>query len=66
MKNAIQPKVYLATVTCTCGNSFQTLSTKPEVHVDICNKCHPLYTGQQRFVDTGGRVEKFKKKYGLS
>ena len=50
-------------VTCSCGNTFTTRSTKPELHVELCNKCHPFYTGKQKLVDTGGRVERFQKKY---
>ncbi len=48
---------------CACGNRFETMSTKPEVHVEICSVCHPFYTGKQRLVDTAGRVDRFKKKY---
>ncbi len=65
MKESIQPKYYQAKVTCNCGNEFVTGSTKKEIHVEICSKCHPFYTGKQKLVDTGGRVDKFKKKYGL-
>ena len=52
-------------VTCACGNTFETRSTVPSLHVEVCSKCHPFYTGQQRLVDTAGRVERFKRKYGL-
>lgn len=52
-------------VTCACGFSFETQSNKEEIKVDICSKCHPFFTGQQKFVDTAGRVDKFKKKYNL-
>jgi len=63
MKKDIHPKWYEnATITCTCGNSFTAGSTVPEIKVEICNKCHPFYTGEQKFVDTEGRVEKFVKK----
>ncbi len=63
MKKAIHPKYYPdAKVTCACGNVFTTGSTKPEIQVEICSKCHPFYTGQMKFVDTAGRVESFKAK----
>jgi large subunit ribosomal protein L31 len=52
-------------VRCACGETFKTGSTKKELKVDICSKCHPFFTGKQKFVDTGGRVEKFKKKFGI-
>ncbi len=67
MKADIHPKYQLITVTCTCGNSFQTRSTLGEdLQVEVCSSCHPFYTGKQKIVDTGGRVDKFRKKYGLS
>ena len=66
MKEAIQPKYYQAKVTCNCGNEFVTGSTKSEIHVEICSKCHPFFTGKQKLVDTGGRVDRFNKKYNLS
>ena len=63
MKSAIHPKYYHdAVVICTCGNTFTTGSTKKEIQVDICSECHPFFTGEMRFVDTMGRVEKFQKK----
>ena len=62
MKTDIHPEYVLATVTCSCGNTFQTRSTKPELHVEICSNCHPFYTGKQKLMDTGGRVERFQKK----
>lgn len=63
MKKNIHPTWYNDTkVTCVCGNTFTTGSTVPAIRVDICNKCHPFYTGQQKFVDTQGQVEKFTKK----
>ena len=66
MKEGIHPEYYQATVTCNCGNTFVTGSTKKDIHVEICSKCHPFYTGdRQRIVDTTGRVDRFKKKYGL-
>jgi len=64
MKAKIHPKFYeKAKVTCLCGNTFTTGSTKPEIRVEICGKCHPFYTGEQRIVDSLGRVERFKKRY---
>lgn len=63
MKTSIQPKYFSeARVTCSCGNTFTTGSTKESINVEVCYKCHPLYTGEQRFLDTRGRVEKFQKK----
>ena len=64
MKQDIHPDYKVATVVCACGNTFQTMSTVEEVHTDICSVCHPFYTGKQRLVDTAGRVDRFKKKYG--
>lgn len=67
MKENIHPKYYHdAVVRCACGNTFTTGSTKKELRVEICSKCHPLFTGQQKIVDTGGRVERFRKKFNLS
>lgn len=64
MKKDIHPKVYNATVVCSCGNSFETKSTAGEkVMVEICSNCHPFFTGQQKFVDTAGRIDRFRKKY---
>lgn len=65
MKDKIHPPYQKATVTCACGNTFETGSTRKELRVEICSKCHPFFTGKQKFVDTGGRVERFKKKYGI-
>lgn len=65
MQKDIQPEYYEATVTCACGNTFKTGSTKKELRVEICSECHPFYTGKQKFVERGGRVEKFKKKYNM-
>jgi large subunit ribosomal protein L31 len=62
MKDKIHPNYVEATVHCACGNSFQTRATKPDLHVDICSNCHPFFTGQQRIVDTAGRVERFTKR----
>lgn len=62
-KKDIHPKYYPnATVTCACGNTFTTGSTKPELRVDVCHKCHPFYTGEERIIDTGGTIERFKRK----
>ncbi|NLC69071.1 MAG: 50S ribosomal protein L31 [Clostridiaceae bacterium] len=65
MKEGIHPKYGEAVVRCACGETFTTGSTKSELRVEICSKCHPFFTGKQKFVDTAGRVEKFKKKYGM-
>ncbi len=66
MKKKIHPKFYdNAKVTCLCGNTFTTGSTKQELRVEVCGKCHPFYTGKQRIVDTLGRVERFKKRYNI-
>ncbi len=65
MKQGIHPEYVEATVRCACGETFTTRSTKPELRVDICSKCHPFFTGKQKFVDAGGRVDKFKKKFNL-
>jgi len=64
MKKDIHPKYAKANVTCACGNRFETRATVSEIKVDICNACHPFYTGKQKFVDTTGRVERFQKKFG--
>ena len=66
MQESIQPKYYQAKVTCNCGNVFVTGSTKPEIHVEVCSKCHPFYTGQQKAVAARGRIDKFNRKYGLN
>lgn len=64
MKDKIHPKNYTATVRCHCGYESQMASTKgEEIHVEICANCHPFYTGKQRFVDTAGRIDRFRKKY---
>jgi large subunit ribosomal protein L31 len=64
MKKNIHPKYYMAKVRCACGNEFEVGSTKKEIKVEICSKCHPFFTGKQKLVDTAGRVEKFYRKYG--
>jgi large subunit ribosomal protein L31 len=63
MKDGIHPKYVETKVTCGCGSSFVTRSTLPELKVDICNACHPFYTGKLKYVDTAGRIEKFQKKF---
>ena len=65
MKKDIHPKYGVATVRCACGETFKTGSTKEELSVEICSKCHPFFTGKQKLVDSGGRVDRFKKRYGL-
>ncbi len=65
MKKDIHPTYYQATVTCACGETFVTGSTKQSIRVEICSRCHPFYTGTRKFVDAEGRVQKFAKKYGL-
>ena len=67
MKEKIHPDYHEVTVTCACGESFKTQSTKPgnEIKIDVCNKCHPFFTGQKKLVDTTGRVDRFKKKFDL-
>jgi large subunit ribosomal protein L31 len=62
MKTDIHPEYVEAHVRCTCGNEFTTRSTQPEIHVEICSNCHPFYTGKQKLVDTGGRVERFQRR----
>lgn len=62
MKAGIHPKYVDATVVCACGNTFQTRSTKPNLHTDLCSVCHPFYTGEQRIVDTAGQVERFMRR----
>jgi large subunit ribosomal protein L31 len=63
MKQGIHPEYRVATVHCSCGNTFQTRSTRSELRVEICSSCHPFYTGKQKLVDTGGRVERFQRRY---
>ena len=62
VKEGIHPKLVPARIICGCGNVIETYSTKPEIYVEVCSKCHPFYTGQQRFVDTEGRVERFQRR----
>ena len=65
MKADIHPEYVAATVRCACGNSFETRATKPDLHVEVCSACHPFFTGEQRIVDTAGRVERFRRRYGI-
>ena len=65
MKKGIHPEYYETIVTCACGEVIHTRSTKKNIRVEICSKCHPFYTGKQKFVDSAGRVDRFKKKYNL-
>ncbi len=65
MKTDIHPKYHRTSITCACGESFESGSTKENIKIDICSRCHPFFTGKQKFVDTGGRVERFKRKYGM-
>jgi large subunit ribosomal protein L31 len=63
MKQDLHPQYGPATVTCSCGNTFQTRSTVSEIRLELCSACHPFYTGRQKLVDTGGRVERFQRRY---
>ena len=65
MKQEIHPRYYASTVTCSCGNTFVTGATKPAMRVEICSRCHPFYTGQQRVVDTEGRIERLKRRFKI-
>lgn len=64
MKQGIHPEYHETTITCACGSVIQTRSTKKDVHVEICSQCHPLFTGTQKLMDTAGRIDRFRKKYG--
>ncbi len=64
MKQGIHPEYLEANVVCSCGNTFTTRSTKDRLHVELCNECHPFFTGKQKLVDSGGRVERFQRRYG--
>lgn len=66
MKDGIHPKYEETTINCVCGNSVKIRSTVKDVHVDICSKCHPFFTGKQVFVDTAGRIDRFNKKYKIT
>ena len=63
MKQAIHPEYMETTVTCSCGETFTTRGTTPEIRVELCNQCHPFYTGKQKLVDSGGRVERYKQRF---
>jgi len=65
MKTDIHPDFYNSTVTCSCGNVFNTGATKPTLRIEVCSKCHPFYTGEQRVVDTQGRIERMRRRYNL-
>ena len=65
MKEGLHPNYEATTITCACGNVIETRSTKKDIKVEICSKCHPFFTGRQKLVDSGGRVDKFKKRYNL-
>ena len=64
MRTGIHPEYVKATVHCSCGNQFETRATVPEIRIEICNVCHPFYTGKQKLIDTGGRVDRFRRRYG--
>ena len=65
MKNGIHPDYYQTTITCHCGNVIETGSTEKDIRVEVCSKCHPFFTGKQKLVDTGGRVDRFKKRFNM-
>ncbi|MFD2117536.1 50S ribosomal protein L31 [Paenibacillus yanchengensis] len=65
MKQGIHPTYHVVQATCSCGNAFETGSIKQNIRVEVCSACHPFYTGKQKFLDAGGRVDRFKKKYGI-
>ncbi len=65
MKEGIHPKYQPAVIRCACGEVIETRSTKPEIRVEICSKCHPFFTGKQKLVDSGGRVDRFNRRFGL-
>lgn len=65
MREGIHPKYEKSIIKCACGEIIETKSTKNELHIDICSKCHPFFTGKQKLVDTGGRIDRFKKKFNL-
>ena len=62
MREGIHPKYEVATITCACGNAFETRSTRTNLRIDVCSRCHPFYTGEQRLMDTGGQVERFRRR----
>lgn len=63
MKKEIHPELNTVTAVCACGNSFETVTTKDELRLEICNECHPFFTGKQKLIDSAGRVERFKRRY---
>jgi large subunit ribosomal protein L31 len=65
VRTGIHPKYTEVEVRCACGNTFKTRSTKPDLHLEICNQCHPFFTGRQKLIDTEGRVERFTKRFGV-
>lgn len=65
MREGIHPKYEMTTIKCACGNLIETASTKTNLHLDVCSKCHPFFTGKQKIVDAGGRVDRFNKRFGL-
>ncbi|MCH8994711.1 MAG: 50S ribosomal protein L31 [Chloroflexi bacterium] len=65
MKNDIHPEYVETLVHCACGNNFNTRATKPDLHIEVCSACHPYFTGEQRIVDTAGRIERFRRRYGI-
>jgi len=65
MKAKIHPEYVESNVHCACGNTWETRATKPQLRVEVCSRCHPFFTGEQRIVDTAGRVERFKRRYGM-
>ena len=66
MKEGIHPKYETTTITCACGEVFETRSTKKDIKVEICSKCHPFFTGKQKLIDTGGRVDRFNRRFNLN
>ncbi|ABN53374.1 ribosomal protein L31 [Acetivibrio thermocellus ATCC 27405] len=66
LKEGIHPKYYQTVIKCACGATYETGSTKEKINVEICSNCHPFFTGKQKLVDTGGRVDRFKKRFGIS
>ena len=66
MKQGIHPKYEETTITCACGEVIKTRCTKKDIHVEVCSKCHPFFTGKQKLLDTGGRVDRFNKRFGLN
>ena len=65
MREGIHPDYKATTIRCACGNQFETASTRKDIRVEICSKCHPFFTGTQKLVDSGGRVDRFKKRFGI-